>query len=78
MPDRRPDEPPERVAAEADRDEGEQNLAERLMRDRMEGALLVRQLAAVAERQLEREHADDPVDQTPGHEAGTREVLERG
>ena len=43
------------------------------MRNRVQGALLVRQLAAVPERELEREDPDDPVDQSPRHEAGARE-----
>ena len=60
------DEPPERVAAEADRDEREEQLAERLMRDRVQRALLVRQLAAVTECDLEREDADDRVDRGRG------------
>ena len=69
--DRRADEAPERVAAEPDRDERQQELAERLMRNGAERAALVRQLAAVPERELERQDADDPVDQAARDEACT-------
>ena len=76
MADRGAHEPPERVAAEADRDEREQDLAERLVRDRLQRPLLVRQLAAVAERELQGENPDDPVDEPAGDEPGPREPLE--
>ena len=48
------------------------------MRDGVHRALLVRQLAAVPERELERQDADDPVDQPARDEARAREVLEGG
>ena len=66
MPERSADEPPERIAAEPDRDERQEELAERLMGNRVQRSLLVRQLAAVTERDLEREDPDDPVDQRRG------------
>ena len=69
MPDRSANQPPEGVAAETDRDEREQDLAERLMRDRVQRALLVRQLASVTERELEGENPDDSVDERAGDES---------
>ena len=77
MPDRGAEQPPEGVATEPDRDEREQELAERLVRDRVQCALLVRDLASVPERQPERENADDSVDEPPRDEACAGERFER-
>ena len=71
------DEAPDRIAAEADRKEKEQELTERLARHRPDRALLVGQLPGVADGDLEREQPDDAVDQTPRYEAGARQDLER-
>ena len=68
VPDRGANQPPEGVAAETDRDEREQDLAERLVRDRVQRALLVRQLASVTECELEGENPDDSVDEPAGDE----------
>ena len=46
------------------------------MRDGVERALLVRDLAAVPDREPEREHADDRVDEPAGDEPGAREHFE--
>ena len=70
-------EPPERVAAEADREQREQHVAERLLLDRAQRALLVRDLAAVPDREVEREQADDPVDERARDEARAREDRRR-
>src|SRR5579862_3584611 len=75
--ERSAEKPPERVTAEPDRDEREQYLPEWLPRDRVQSALLVCELAPLAEGKLEREDADDSPDEAPGDEAGTREDLER-
>ena len=64
MSERGAEQPPEAVATETDRDEYEQELPERLVRDCLESALLVCDFAAVAEREAEREDADDCVDET--------------
>ena len=69
-------EAPDRVPAEADRDEHEQELAERLVGDRVKRALLVGDLAAAADREPEREDADDPVDEPARDEARAGEHLE--
>jgi len=69
-------EPPERVAPESDRDDGQQHLSERLMGDGLERALLVRGRAAGAESELDREDADDSVDQPASGEARAREPFE--
>ena len=63
MTDRSADEPPEGVTSETDRDEREQNLPERLMRDGLQRTLLIRELAPCAERELQREDPDDRVDE---------------
>ena len=47
------------------------------MRDRLERPLLARRLSACADRELEGEDPDDPVDQPAGDEAGPGEQLER-
>ena len=67
--DRRAHEPPERVAGQADRHEDQERLAERLLRDRVQRALLVRRLAAVAEGELDGEDADDRVDRPARRDA---------
>ena len=46
------------------------------LRDRLQRALLVRRLAAVAERELQREDPDDPVDHAARDEAGACQPLE--
>src|SRR5581483_5915166 len=71
-----PDQPPEGVAGEADRDQGQEHLPERLPGDLLERALLVRRLSARVERELDRQDADDPVDQPSRDEAGAGEPLE--
>jgi hypothetical protein len=68
VPDRGADKPPEGVAAEADRDEREEKLAERLMRNGVQRTLLVGQLASVTKGELEGENADDRVDDRAGDE----------
>src|SRR5207253_5584301 len=52
VPEKRADEPPARIAREADRDEDQEHLAERLVRDRLERPLLARRLSACADREL--------------------------
>ena len=76
MPDRSPDEAARASSPRGRSPQREQHLPERLMRDGVHRALLVRQLAAVTERELERQDPDDPVDQAPRHEPRAREVLE--
>ena len=78
MPERGAEEPPDRVAAEADREDDEQEGAERLVGECPDRALLVGELPLVAHGDEEREHADDPVDQPARDEAGARENLEGG
>ena len=70
------EEPPERVAAEPDREQREEDVAEGLVLDRAKRALLVRDLAAVPDCQVEGEQADDPVDERARDEAGAREDRE--
>jgi hypothetical protein len=53
--------PPERVAAKPDRDQRQKHFAERLMLDRAEGALLVCDLAALTDGEVECEQSDDCV-----------------
>ena len=67
---------PDRVAAQPDREHDEEEAAERLVGDRAQRALLVRELPRVAHRDLECEDADDRVDQASRYEAGPREDLE--
>src|SRR6185503_5495777 len=55
----------------------QQHLAERLMRDGLQRALLIRGRAAGPDGELDREDADDPVDEAAGDESRTREPLER-
>jgi hypothetical protein len=68
VPDRGANQAPERVTAETDREEREQDLAERLLRNRVQRTLLVRQLASVTECELEGENPDDCVDEPAGDE----------
>jgi hypothetical protein len=75
-PDRGADESPERIAAETDGNERQQDLAEGLVGDGVESALLVRELAAVPDRELERQDSDDGVDQSTRDESRTREPFE--
>ncbi len=77
MPDGGADEPPERVAGETDRDERQEQLAEGLVRNGVQRALLVRELPPVPDRELEREDPDDRVDEAAGHESAAGEELER-
>ena len=65
-----------RVPGHADRHDDQERLAERLLRDRLQGALLVRRLPAVPDGQLDRENTDDRVDRPAGDEAGSGEPLE--
>ena len=78
VPERGAEEPPDGVAAEADRDDDEQEGAERLVGERPDRALLIGELSLVADGDEEREHADDPVDQSARDEARAREHLEGG
>ena len=70
-------EPPHRVAREADRERDQHRPAEWLVRERAHGALLVGRLAAAADRELQRQEADDPVDEAARDEPGAGEPLER-
>ena len=54
----------------------QQGLAERLLGDRVQRALLIGCLAAVAERQLDGQDADDHVDDAAGDQPGARQPLE--
>src|SRR5581483_3179649 len=76
VPDRRVHEPPERVARETDCDENQQHLPKRLVREGLQGALLVRRLASGTKRELDREDADDSVDQAASDEPRTRQPFE--
>src|SRR5205085_11032439 len=69
-------EPPERKSRQADRDQDQEQLAERLVRDRLQRALLVRRLPAGAEGELDREYADDRVDQAPRNEPRASQPIE--
>ena len=73
VPERRAKEPPERVAAEPDGERREQHVAEGVLLDGAERALLVRDLAAVPDGEVEGEQPDDPVDERARDEAGTRQ-----
>jgi hypothetical protein len=53
---------PERITREADRDENQEHLAERLMSDRLQRSALVGGLAARAERELDCQDSDNAVD----------------
>src|SRR4029450_10992970 len=64
------------MAAEPDRDEDEQELAKGLVRHSVQRALLVLELAALAEGDLERQESDDRVDQATGDEARARKPFE--
>ena len=76
MPEQGVDQPPERIAGQADRDQDEEHLAEGLLRDRFKSPLLVGGPAADAQGKLEGEDADDPVDQAARDEAGAGQPLE--
>ena len=76
MPEGGAEESPDRVAAEADREDDEQERAERLVGERPDRALLVGELTLVAHGDEEREHADDSVHHPAGDEAGPREDFE--
>jgi hypothetical protein len=67
---------PKRVASQPDRDENQQNLAEGLVRDRLQRATLVSGSSAGADRELDGQDSDDPVDHAAGSEAGAAEHLE--
>ena len=71
-----PEQAPDRVAAESDRQNREQDVTEGLLLDRSERTLLVRDLTPVPDREVEGEEADDPVDEGPRDEPGAREDLE--
>ena len=66
-------EPPERVAGEAEREQDQEAAAERLLRDRRQGAVLVWALLAAAERDLDGEDADDGVEDALGGEPDSAE-----
>ena len=76
MAERGPQESPDRVTAEPDGQENEQEPAHWLTRNGVKRALLVRQLPRVAHRDLERQQPDDPVDHATGNKAGAGENLE--
>src|SRR5581483_4003333 len=76
MTERRTREAPERVPAEPDCDERQQEVTTGLLGDRVERSLLVRDRAAPADRELEREQPDDAPDERPSDEAGARKDLE--
>ena len=78
MAESRAEEPPDGVAAEADREDDEEEGAERLVGKRSDCTLLIGELTLVADGDEKREHADDPVDQPAGDETRAREHLERG
>jgi hypothetical protein len=61
--EQRAEQPPQCVPGETDRNEDQQHLPERLLRDLSERTLLIRALTARAEGDLDREDADDRVDQ---------------
>jgi hypothetical protein len=71
-------EPPEAVAPQADRDEDEQHVPERLVGDRRQSALLVCRLAARSECELHGENSDDPVDHAARDESCPGKPLEAG
>jgi hypothetical protein len=68
-----PEEPPEGVAAETDCEKREQEVTEGMLFDRPESSLLVCDLAALPDREIERQQADDPIDQGAGDKPGPRE-----
>jgi hypothetical protein len=70
VPERRTNEPPERVPAEPDCESREQHVAKRVLLDCAKRALLVCDLAAVPDGEVEGEQPDDPVDERAGDEAG--------
>ena len=74
--ERRPQEPPGGVAEQAEGDDRQQHRAERLVGDRPQRALLVGGLAAVAERELGRQHADHDVDHAARRDPESREPAE--
>src|SRR6185295_14907879 len=76
--ERSSDETPDRIATEARGERGEQHMTERMRGDRAERTLLVRDLPALADHQIEGKDADDPVDERARYEAGTRQHRERG
>ena len=77
MTERGTGETPERVASEADGQEAEQKVPEGVVFDGAERSLLVRDLAAAPEGKVERQDADDPVDEAACHEPGARENREQ-
>jgi hypothetical protein len=74
--DGRADEPPQAVAEKPDRDQAEQDLAERAARDGLQRTLLVGRLAARAEGDLDGQDADEDVDHAAGDEPGTGQPFE--
>ena len=68
-----PEDPPERVAAETGCEEREQEVTEGMLFDGPQSSLLVCDLAALSDREIERQQADDPVDQGTGDEPRPRE-----
>ena len=67
-------ETPEGVASEADGQDSEEQVPEGVVFDGAERSLLVRDLAAAPEGQVERQDADDPVDEAARNEPRAREV----
>ena len=76
MAERGTGETPERVASEADGQDSEEQVPEGVVFDGAERSLLVRDLAAAPEGQVEGQDADDPVDEAACHEPGAREDRE--
>jgi hypothetical protein len=67
---------PEGVAAETDRDEGEEKPSERLVRNGMQCTPLVCRRSPEAEGELESENTDSHVNDCTGDKPGTGEPLE--
>jgi hypothetical protein len=69
---------PERVAAEADREEDDEHARPAVLRKDDEGAARVRQVAVAAERELEREDGDDDEARSLRGEARAAEPADPG
>ena len=67
---------PHRVRAKTYGEQAEQDAAERLLRDRVERAVLVRALLAAAQCDVDREDRDHSVEDALRHEAGPAEALD--
>lgn len=78
MPEHCVHQPPQGISGEPDCHENQQDLTERLLRDRLQRAALVGRLAARADSELDRQDADDRVDRGSCGEAAAAEHLESG